>query len=173
MAKKKVSEVVYTPISQTVPQLVDKSINTIPNYEDSGVKFQGKYKTQQTGDKYELRTQSQRGYNFAIQGPGVAGDIVTVSRPYNNLRFFSKQILVQWNNSATTFSDYFILGDIKNGVFTNKLYIFTPTAAGSVMINLDDHPRMFEGDTLGIKANNAVAANFWIFFGIYGWEQEF
>lgn len=59
MAKKKNSPVVYTPIitSDNIPQVNTSFNQQIPQYEDSSVRYQGKYKIQTGQNEYELRGQ--------------------------------------------------------------------------------------------------------------------
>jgi len=94
MAKKKAAPVVYyTPPSppQQVKDIINDEIQQIPAYEDSGVRYQGKYKKQISQKEYSLKNQNIKQYMLTIWSGGF---LSTVTRTTGK-RFFCTGAYIQ------------------------------------------------------------------------------
>ena len=170
MAKKKISEVAYTPLNTTsqVMPIVEQKIQEIPRYEDSGVKYQGKYKTQQSQNTYELKAQQTRWYHLVASAIGVT----TFTRANKDTtRFFCTKIVVtSYGKAGFGTIWYDTLADVVSGIASVK-FVFQPVQAAQVIeIDLSDCPRQFDGD-FAIDKYMAGGAEF-TGFTLYGWEEQ-
>jgi len=174
MAKKKQTEVAYVPLnnSASVSQLVEQKIQEIPRYEDSGVKYQGKFKTQQSQNTYELRAQVTRFNAMAIQNTGATFDFL-FTRPRSDLKFYCTKMIVHYRNMSTFGSSVYIeLSDYKGGVYSPRYYFWPVEASGNLVIDFTDSPRAFEGTSFAIRLLASLGATEFIAFNLYGWEEQ-
>ena len=170
MAKKKSTEVAYVPLntSTDIPQITEQKVAQIPAYEDSGVKFQGKYKTQQGLSTYELKGQQTRWYHLVASAIGVT----TFTRQNKDTtKFFCTKIIVSSYGKAGFGTIWYdTLADVVSGQASVK-FVFHPTAAAqSVVFDLSDSPRLFEGD-FAIDKYMAGGAEFTA-ITLFGWEEQ-
>jgi hypothetical protein len=172
MAKKKTNPIVYTGFNNA-PQseIIQEQVSQIPAYEDSGIKYQGKFKVQKGLKEYELKRQETRFYSFAV-GTNAAGTTV-FTRPRETTKFYATKCLVQYYNFGVfAVGNYFTFGDRKNSVNTQRFYYFPVQASGEFFIDFSDCPRKFEGDQVFITCPAALGANSFIVFHIFGWEEQ-
>jgi len=175
MTKKKVSSaksyVPYGDVSQ-IPQIIEQQVQQIPAYEDRGVKYQGKYKTQQSSSSYELRSQTTRFTNMIAAGLA-AGATVTNVRPRNDLRFYCTKMVISWHAfTAHTPTDFLLLYDRK-GTANDLRYAFFPvTDDGYQVINFTDCPRSFLGTDFAITSTFLMGATAFAVIAMYGWEEQ-
>lgn len=175
MAKKKATEVVYTPygdVSQ-VPSIVQQTIQQIPPYEDSGVRYQGKYKIQQTETRYELKAQETRFYTLGIGGGSFGSTLFSRSRPQT--RFYCTKMIIQ-HRAPSFFS--MTLGQIRisdvKGTNGSARFYYYPTKENPEPIVLDfsDCPRKFEGDSFDVYTQYSFAAGEFLIVSLFGWEEQ-
>jgi len=174
MAKKKISEVAYVPLnnSASVSQIVEQKIQEIPRYEDSGVKYQGKYKTQQSQNTYELRAQQTRFTAFGIQNTGGVFDFSWV-RPRNDLKFYCTKMIIHFRNMSTFgVTNYIELSDLKGTTYSPRFFFFPTEASGVLVIDFTDSPRTFEGTHFAIRLLAGLGLTEFIAFNLFGWEEQ-
>lgn len=172
--KKKNSNIIaYVPLntSYKVEPLIEQKISQIPPYEDRGVKYQGKYKSQQSENTYELKTQTTRFYN--IVGKLAAGSNLNARSP-NTTRFYCTKIIIQ-HRKASTFGTlaYIQVSDVKGTTASSRLTYF-PTKEEPEMMVLDfsDSPREFLGEQIDIYSSYGMAADEFVSISLYGWEEQ-
>jgi hypothetical protein len=175
MAKKATQPVVYTPlIKSTPPEFIEQKVENIPNYEDSGVKYQGKYKTQQTQNKYELRAQQTRFYVLGISTGAFGSTIFARSRP--ELKFFcTKMIISHAGRSTSSFAFGQIhLADVKGASASTRFYYYPTAATGefNIELNFSDCPRLFEGDSFDLYTQYNFPAGEFLIIQLFGWEEQ-
>lgn len=172
--KKKTSAVAYVPLNTAaqISNIVEQKITEIPPYEDSGVKYQGKFKTQQTQDRYELRGQVTRFNAFGIQNTGAVFDF-TFTRPRNDLKFFCTKMIIHFRNMSTFgISNYIELSDYRAGVYSPRFFFFPTEASGALVLDFTDSPRLFEGTDFAIRLLSSLGATEFIAFNLFGWEEQ-
>lgn len=165
---------VYTPISSTPPvtDLVNQKINLVPPYEDSGVKYQGKFKTQKGIDTYELKTQVTRFNIFSASGIA-AGGVSTSSRPRSDLKFYCTKMIFQWHTLSTHASNQYITLSDRNGTNDSLRFAFFPNIDdGNIVIDFSDCPRLFEGTDFSVTSTFLFPAGAFVVFSLYGWEEQ-
>lgn len=175
MAKKSNQPVVYTPlIKQSPPEFIEQKVEAIPNYEDSGVKYQGKYKTQQAQNKYELRAQQTRFYVLGIGAAAFGSNLFARSRP--ELKFYcTKMILSHAGRSVASLAlGQIHLADVKGASASTRFYYYPTAAAGDFNIELDfsDAPRLFEGENFDLYTQYGFAAGEFLVIQLFGWEEQ-
>ena len=176
MAKKKASPVVYyTPPTsvQEVKDIINEKIEQIPQYEDSGVKYQGKYKIQKSANTWELKAQESRWYGlFAANSPSTNTQI---PRAANTLKFYCTRIIVYfWSNAVTpnfTSNAYTIEDDV-NGQSAIKFLFFPTQTVQNITFDFTDSPRKFEGQNFNIYQFAGCPATGHIYFLLYGWLEQ-
>lgn len=174
MATKKKNDVVYTPLNNVsqIPQIIEKKVQQVPAYEDSGVKFQGKFKTQQTSDTYELRGQETRFNTMGIQNTGAVFDF-TFARARPDLKFFCTKMVIHFRNMSTFgLSNYIELADFKGGIYAPRFYFYPTEVSGALVIDFSDSPRKFEGTHFAIRLLAGLGATEFIVFNLFGWEEQ-
>jgi hypothetical protein len=72
--KKKKAKVISSPIVWNVPTAQTATVNTPPPYEDSGVRYQGYYKKQISGNTWELKKQKAICEQAILFGGGAWGN---------------------------------------------------------------------------------------------------
>lgn len=174
MAKKKISEVAYVPLNTAaqVSNLVEQKVEQIPAYEDSGVKYQGKFKTQQSQNTFELRAQVTRFTTFGVQNTGGTFDF-TFARPRSDLKFFCTKMIVHFRNMSTFgISNYIELSDYNGVTYSPRFYFFPTEASGALVIDFSDSPRRFEGNSFAIRLLASLGLSEFIAFNLFGWEEQ-
>lgn len=174
MTTKKKNEVVYTPLNNVsqIPQIIEKKVEQVPAYEDSGVKYQSKFKTQQTSNTYELRAQETRFYVFGLQNTGIVFDF-TFPRARPDLKFFCTRMVVNFYGMSTFgVSNYIQLADYKAGTYTPRYYFYPTTTSGALVLDFTDCPRKFEGTDFAIRLLASLGAAEFIAFSLFGWEEQ-
>ena len=175
MAKKKVNPVAYVPLNQstTAMPIVEQKVQQIPNYEDSGVKYQGKFKTQQTGDTYELRGQRTRFYTIGSNSAGAGPHLSNRTNP--NTKFYCTKIIIQVRNMSTFswgFNQIHIADVSPAGSASIKFYFFPVEANGVYVFDLSDSPREFTGDRFDLWHQFGFGAGEWMYIHLFGWEEQ-
>jgi len=151
---------------------VEQKIQEIPPYEDSGVKYQGKFKTQQSGNTYELRGQVTRWVAVGVQNTGGTFDF-TFTRARNELKFFATKLIVYFRNMSTFgISNYIELTDVKGTQHDTRFVFFPTETSGHQEVNFEDSPRVFEGDSIGIRLLASLGLTEFIAFELFGWEEQ-
>jgi len=169
MAKKKTSAVAYTPygdVSQ-IPQIVEKKVEQIPPYEDSGIAYKGKYKVQTGSNSYELKGQQTRWYAMAATA---LGKTVFTRENKDTTVFYCTKVVIQNNCSSSGSTTYDTLSDRYNGQDAIKVVNWTNTANQTYVLDLSDCPRQFFGDFVIDKCSSG-GAEFSAFI-LYGWEEQ-
>lgn len=154
------------------PSFVDKSIKSIPNYEDSGVKFQGKYKVQTSGDGYEIKGQETRFY--VLQIPSGSFGNVTIPRTPTNTNFYCTKAVIM-HRGASTFSLGFgqmHLADVKGSTATQKFYYWPVQENQNLVLDFTDCPRKFEGENFNWYCQANLAGTEYIVVQLFGWEEQ-
>jgi hypothetical protein len=169
------SATAYKPVNDVsfIP-LVEKNINSVPSYEDSGVKYQGKFKTQQTSDKYELRSQETRFFTLGIGAGAFGSNVFTRARPQT--KFFCTKMIIQhaFRTTSSLALGQIRLADVKNSAATTKFYYYPTAASGeaTLVVDFSDSPRGFEGDSFDIYTQYAFGANEFLIISLFGWEEQ-
>jgi hypothetical protein len=174
MAKKKKSEVAYVPLNTAaqVSNLIEQKVEQIPAYEDSGVKYQGKFKTQQSQNTFELRAQVTRFTTFGVQNTGGTFDF-TFARPRSDLKFFCTKMIVHFRNMSTFgIINYIELSDYNGTTYSPRFYFFPTEASGTLVIDFSDSPRRFEGTFFAIRLLASLGVSEFIAFNLFGWEEQ-
>lgn len=168
-------DIVYTPIQEPsfIPQ-VEQKLAEIPNYEDRGIKYQGKYKTQQTENRYELKAQEPRFYTLGIGTGAFGSNLFTRSRPQT--RFYCTKMIIQHAGRSTSSLTLgqIRLSDVKSGNASTRLYYYPTAASGdaSLIIDFSDSPREFTGDQFDIYTQYGFAAGEFLVISLFGWEEQ-
>jgi len=173
MAKKKVNPVVYTGLNNA-PQsnIIEEQVSQIPAYEDSGVKFQGKFKVQKTLKEYELKSQETR-FNVLQHFGALAGSITLFTRSRPQTKYYVTKMIVQFRNiSSFSATDYFLLSDFKGNIANPRFYFVPNETTGSLVLDFSDCPRKFEGEYFGIRSPYNMAVGEFIVFSLFGWEEQ-
>lgn len=162
---------VYTPISSDIPsaQVIrqDTPSSRIPPYEDSGIKYQGKYKIQRSSSEYELKTQDENSIaiEFNSNLVGLPAGTYTINRGNPTKNYVIKEVVVSYhltgNRTALTFID---------GLGSNLYTLTFPPAAQ--IIGFSIVPKKFLGETMSIVLNVAIPANEFISVKFYGWYED-
>ena len=165
MAEIKVPFTTEKPISQ---KLFTSSIAQIPAYEDSGIKFQGKYKAQISANNFEIKAQQTRFYCLSATA---IGNTVFTRQNKPTTRFYCTKMIVQsYGKAAFGVTSYDTLSDLTNGVYSLKFALWLTAAAQDLVIDFSDSPRLFTGDFV-INKCSAGGAEFTT-FTLYGWEEQ-
>ncbi len=154
-----------------IPAYVDKSIKSIPPYEDSGVKFQGKYKVQTSGDGFELKRQETRFY--VLQIPSGSFGNVTFPRSPSNTTFYCTKAIIM-HRGASTFSlgfAQFHLADVNGTTATQKLYYWPVETNQNLVLDFTDCPRKFTGQNFNWYCQTNLGGTEYIIVQLFGWEE--
>lgn len=173
MAKKN-QEVAYVPFDQVskIPAITQQTIQQIPPYEDRGVKFQGKYKTQQTETRYELKAQETRFYTLGIANGAFGSNLFPRSRPQT--RFICTKVIIQMHDTNTHSLSLaqFRVADVKGTNGSTRFYFFPVEAAGVYTLDFTDSPRVFEGEQFDLYCQWSLGATEFIVVSLFGWEEQ-
>lgn len=168
--KKKTEAVAYVPISQAsqITPIIDQKVLEIPRYEDSGIRFQGKYKTQKGLNEYELKGQQTRFYAL----PATAAGLNSFTRENKNTTvFYCTKIIVQYQGKAVIGPTvYDTLYDYVNGSYNLRFLYWPVVAAESIVYDFTDCPRKFQGDFVMDKATAGGTDTTVIL--LFGWEEQ-
>lgn len=173
MAKK--NAVAYKPLNsiQDATPIIEQKVLQIPNYEDSGVQFQGKYKTQVSLDKYELKAQVPKYYFKSTTGAETG--FITRDNASTSV-FFIKQIIISYYYALnTTAQEFNIYNDYQGaGGINPQFQITLPRKAGVgdlIVINLEV-PIKISSNVIGYDAGSSAGVNDWLNFTLLGWEEQ-
>lgn len=173
--KKKTSDVVFTSLNNAsqIPAIIEQKVSQIPAYEDSGVKYQGKFKTQQNQNSYELRGQTTRFYTLGLGAGAPGSHLLARARPQTKF-FCTKMIIEHANPSVISLAlGQISIADVKNSVASTKFYYYPFTAAPQLMVlDFTDSPRMFEGDNFDIYTQYGLGAAEFLVISLFGWEEQ-
>lgn len=165
----------YVPLNtstQSIP-LVEQKITQIPPYEDSGVKYQGKFKTQQTQDTYELRGQRTRFYTLGISNGAFGSNLFNRTNP--TTKFYCTKIILNVHD-ISTFSlalGRLHLADVTPaGSASIRFYFFPVEANGVYVFDFADCPRLFEGDRFDFYTQFSFGATEFATISLFGWEEQ-
>lgn len=171
--KKTTNPVVFTGYDNaTQSNLIQEQVQQIPNYEDAGVKYQGKFKVKKAQNEYELKSQETR-FNVLILSGAAAGSTTTYTRSRPQTKYYCTKMMVQFRNvSAFGATSYFILSDVK-GTSASPVFYFVPNeTTGTIVLDFSDSPRLFEGNQFGIYSPYGMALGEYFVFNLYGWEEQ-
>lgn len=168
-------DVAYVPLQEpTFIEEVEQKLAEIPAYEDRGVRYQGKYKTQQTETRYELKAQETRFYVLGITTGAFGSTLFPRSRPQT--RFYcTKMIISHAGRSTSSFGlGQIRLADVKNGSASTRFYYYPLTASGEFNAQYDfsDSPRLFEGDNFDLYTQYGFGAGEFLIIQLFGWEEQ-
>jgi len=173
MAKSK--EVAYKPLQSntSIPNYTQQTINQIPTYEDRGVKYQGKYKIQQTESRYELKAQETRFYTLGIGAGAPGSHLFPRDRPQT--KFYCTKMIIQ-HHGPTTFSLALARISLADVIGTNgsiKFYYFPiHTEPDTIIIDFRDSPRKFEGEQFDLYTQYGFGAAEFLVIQLFGWEEQ-
>lgn len=164
MAKKSVVYVGST--NDSITPIVESKINQIPPYEDSGVKFRGKYKIQKSQNEFELKSQATRFYSCLIPTGSAAGNY---SFPKSVLRFYATTMLLQVNCNTSPTEIIIYDGSTANPKFRGYFL----SGEKNIVINFEGSPREFSGGNIIISIDSALAGltNF-VNVLMYGFDEQ-
>lgn len=169
MAKKKVQAITYLGSPQILPQQI---ISQIPNYENSGVKYQGWYKKDLGGGNFELRQQITRFITVGIGNGAIGSTLFT--RPNNTKKFYCTKAFIQFH-ALSSFSISLAqmrIADVSGIKASTKLYFYPTHADGECTIDFSDCPRVFQGDSIDLYSQYSLGATEFILFSLLGWEED-
>jgi hypothetical protein len=172
------SLVAYKPINDIsfIP-LVEKELSQIPPYEDSGIIYQGKYKSQKTEKDYELRPQTPKYYVI---------DNVDAGNSYINLnnapsKFFCKQIIytISIDKAPATpdLEDFIIYDDYQIAAGVRPVFQHFRTSnltvePQTVVINLES-PFVITSGVIGYDfGSKTIGSHVYIGVTLIGWEEN-
>lgn len=167
MTKKKVEAVAYVPLNNTsgVTNITEQQVQQIPNYEDQGVKYQGKYKTQQSQNTYELRAQRPRFYNMLLRNTGAVFDFTfPLVKPQT---FYGKVIVLSWYVGSSPY-EITIYDDV---AANPRFRIYLPLGSGTLVIPCDDCPRSFAGTNILVSITASLAGAEFVNISLLGWDE--
>jgi len=162
--KKKTSPIFYVGTPTATPQTQSA---VIPNYEDSGVKFQGYYKQDVGGGKFELRKQEKRFYSCNVPSPSADFDYY-FSRVDIKKRFYCSFMNIDYKNIASGQNI-----TIYDGVTSNpKTAIRTEIAEGHIQLDFSSSPREFRGAFIVVSIGANLIAGERLRVTLHGWDEE-
>lgn len=167
MGKKK--EVAYVPLnnSSSIQPIIEQKVNAIPNYEDAGVKFQGKYKVQRDSFAYELKKQDENSLSIGLSTnlAGLPAGSYTINRgnPSKNLVLQFMVVSYHLTGNITSVS-------LVDGQGSNALSVTFPP--GSSVTHSEIVPKTFLGETLTLVLGQNIPANEFIRLNLYGWYED-
>ena len=175
MAKKTSNVVYYTPNIpvQDIKDIINEKIEQIPAYEDTGVRYQGKYKKQVTQKEYSLKNQIPIRYAFTIWSGGASQNITRTA----NRKFFCTSIYVQIQ-AAAPFDKQLILYDGSYLTSTRALWARDTVAGTATYLDLYltfPTPLEFRSsdNTIGLASSYSYgAASERVTIFLYGFEEE-
>jgi len=129
--KKKKAKAVSSPIIKDIPILTDPKV-IVPPYEDSGVRYQGYYKKQTSGNTYELKKQYPVTYwNRSINGAWVATNPFALGiNSQSNFYLTRIEIIAQPATTANPL--YIVIYDGLSAVGVQKIQLMIAPNAESV-----------------------------------------
>lgn len=164
--------VVYKPIQEPtfIPQ-VEQRLAEIPPYEDRGVKYQGKYKIQQTETRYELKAQQYKQY-YQANAAGTT-DYIARDNP-DKVIFCCSRIILTWYWAANATAEPFNLYDgyYIGGVSPQLQMTVSRAERGKTLIIDLPVPIRFTADRIGFDCGNGGAAGDYMNFTLLGWEEQ-
>lgn len=174
MAKKTPAPVVFKPLSPTLSQIpsnVQSKISQIPPYEDSGVLYRGKFKTQQSSSEYELKGQQPKYFYQATNGATTG----FITRSNTVSIFYCSAIVLTWFYGAGTTAQPFNLYDGYFGIggISPQFQMTVPRKdeGGILVINLPV-PLKFADSQIGFDAGSGAAGGDYMNFTLLGWEEQ-
>jgi hypothetical protein len=154
-------------------EMIEGQISNIPNYEDAGVSFHGKYKVEKNKGNYELKGQETRFYTLGV-GAGAFGDnLFTRSRPETKF-YCTKMIIYHELVSTVGLANWISLGDVKGTNSSPRFYYFPVGLNSSPIQEIDfsDCPRKFEGEQFNLYCVSGIGAGEFVVFELFGWEEN-
>lgn len=165
MAKKKTSQIAYTPLSNVNP-IPEIQIKSIPPYNDRGIKYQGYSKKNVGNGEYSLYPQIPRIQRAQISG--AAGTNATGTRLDLGKKFYASSFHIDCSSTNSGVS--VVIGD---GSSAQPRMVFTLTA-GVQHFNIDcyDSPREFSNDVLDVTLSGGMGgASDFLDILMIGWAE--
>lgn len=177
MAKKKNAQpIAYTPLSDysQVTAEIENKIAQIPAYEDSGVRYQGKYKTQTSGNSYELKGQGKILTTGKFSSTNSADNYALSSQK----KFFMTGLWIQWALAAAVPAQKLYLADYDTDLASYKItkgfeFFCGIQASGSIFFDFSSAPIEFSNRMAwGLGVFPGLAATDYINYGVIGFEEQ-
>jgi hypothetical protein len=163
MASKIKKVITYLGTASNIPQPV---ANLVPNFENSGVRYQGWYKVDKGGGNYELRQQTTRFYSLKVQNSGSTTNTFSRSNTTNN--FFATTIGIDFKTASNP-----IMVTIYDGAASNpRLRVYLDNEKGHFSLDLSSCPRKFSGTTIILTTDSLMSSTEWININLFGWDEE-
>lgn len=173
MAKKK--DIVYVSPNSNVPiNQVEQKVQEIPHYEDSGVKYQSKYKIQQTETRYELRGQRTRWTLLALDNTAFGSTLF--DRPnYATSRFYCTKLIFTFH-AASVHSislGQMHVADVNAAGNASIRWVQFPVETDGVYIyDFSDSPREFTGRYFDFYTQFSLDPTEFYTVLLFGWEEQ-
>lgn len=160
---------VFVGSNSSIPQSVS---NQIPNFDNSGVKFQGWYKVDKGNGLFEIRKQTTRFIVNAI-GSGAFGSNL-FARPNPTRKFFCTKIIIEMHGISTHSLSLgqMRISDVTGTSANTRLYFFPITADETRVYDLSDCPRLFSGDSIDIYTQASLGAQEFVIVSLFGWDED-
>jgi len=160
MTKKSI--ITYLGSPSSIPTNI---INQVPNFEQSGVKYQGFYKIDKGNGNFELKKQLTRFYFDYLQ----ATNSHLYTRPNPTQTFFASMINISYNIAAVPAQII-----IYDGVAAvPRIVMVTSATTGNIQLDLSSSPRKFSGTgILTTYSAGSYSGSDYIGVCLYGWDDE-
>lgn len=151
---------------------MQQKVDQIPAYEDTGVKFQGKYKTQISGNAYELKGQQK-----IMRALQFTNALSSSNFPLNiKKKFILTGLLIQWDIAAKKPTEYFYLADYDGSSYKltkNFQFYFGIQASGSLFFDFSSSPIEFNnGIGWGLGLFPSLNAGDYCNYCFFGFEEQ-
>lgn len=166
MVKKAAKTVVYTPISQDIPNAQSQNLS-VPDYEDRGIQYKGYAKIPIGGGEFRLKKQETRFYANVFDSSN--GNSLTVSRPNKSTHiFYCTSIVMTWRIGQTFQAITFYDGNSNNPKYK---YLLPYNTNSSIQIELTNCPRKFTDDIIYIPTFAFTGADH-VLITLTGFDEE-
>jgi len=140
------------------------------DYADQGVKYAGYARKEVGSGQYVRVRQATRFVSTKIQN--TAGFSNVVARPNaEKSRFFCTKILIIYRGISTFPMDCRI-SDVVGTAASTRLQWYPEASGGKIVLDLSDCPREFSGDSFDFYTSATLGASEWIFYELFGWEED-
>lgn len=142
MAKKKEKFVVYSTANEVTQDIskVQESLNQIPAYSDSGVKYEGKFKKQTGNYEYQVKNQAKFYIENNYTGGGTGEDYLYCG----NKKIFLTGISYSYRFTNVNNSNGAVIqlssDDAGTSVTTTKFWLRFPLSTGAGFIDYSSAP---------------------------------
>lgn len=164
--------IAYKPLDtsniNSVSNIIEQKVQDIPNYEDRGISFQGKYKIQISEKKYELRAQSENSIvvtlNDNLVGLPAGTYYLALDHPLQNFVF--QFFTINWKLTAIKTEVRFIDDKGSNGL----TMVLPSDASGNYSAQII--PKTYYGDRIKVEIDTNIPANEFVNISLWGWYED-